>query len=185
MHPYVICTPRLGLRRWREGDREPFAYLNADSLVMEYFPARLSRLESDAAIDRFEQHHTDQGFGFWAVDWLETGQFVGFVGLAVPRFDAPFTPCVEIGWRLDRAWWGRGIATEAAGACLSYAFTTLGLPEVVSFTATHNERSQRVMEKIGMTYSAPFQHPSIPSGHPLAGHVLYRIRADQFAGGTL
>ncbi len=178
MHPYLIGTPRVGLRRWQERDREPFANLNADPVVMKYFPAQLSRAESDAVIDRFERHHTDRGFGLWAADWLETGQFVGFVGLAVPSFDAPFTPCVEIGWRLDRAWWGRGIATEAARACLTYAFTMLGLPEVVSFTATHNERSRRVMETIGMTYSALFRHPSLPPNHPLAEHVLYRIRAD-------
>lgn len=180
MHPYIIRTPRLGLRRWLDSDRTPFARLNADPAVMEYFPAPLSRSESDAFVDRIEQHHAAHGFGLWAVDWLATGQFVGMVGLAIPQFDAFFTPCVEIGWRLDRAWWGRGIATEGARASLSYGFTGLNLPEIVSFTATHNGRSRHVMEKIGMTYRAPFRHPNLPPDHPLAEHVLYLIRADRF-----
>lgn len=181
MHPYIIRTPRLGLRRWLDRDRAPFARLNADSAVMDYFPATLSRAESDAFVDRIEQHHATHGFGLWAVDWLATGQFVGFVGLAIPQFDAFFTPCVEIGWRLDRDWWGRGIATEDARAGLSYGFARLKLPEIVSFTATHNQRSRHVMEKIGMAYRAAFRHPNLLPDHPLAEHVLYRIGADDVA----
>lgn len=179
--PYIIRTPRLGLRRWHESDREPFARLNADPAVMEYFPHLLSRPESDALVDRIEQHHVERGFGLWAVDWLETGQFVGFVGLSVPRFTAFFTPCVEIGWRLDRLWWGRGIATEAARACLSYGFSTLNLPEIVSFTTIPNQRSRHVMEKIGLTYRATFRHPNLPPEHPLTEHVLYGISAGNLA----
>jgi RimJ/RimL family protein N-acetyltransferase len=166
------------LRAWRDEDLAPFAALNADPLVMEYFPATLSRAESDALAARVRNEMAERGFGLWAVEAPGVAPFVGFTGLAVPRFDAHFTPCVEIGWRLAREHWGRGFAPEAARAALAHGFERLRLDEIVSFTAVANARSRRVMEKLGMTHdpSDDFDHPSLVVGHPLRRHVLYRIR---------
>lgn len=172
----VICTTRILLRRWLPTDREPLAQLNADPRVMEFFPARLTRHESDAQFDRIQQHFQEHGFGFWAVEIPGTAKFAGFIGLGVPRFEAHFTPCVEIGWRLAAEHWGRGYATEGATAVLDYGFRELGLSEIVSFTSKHNARSRRVMERIGMKLaeSEEFDHPALPADHRLARHVLYR-----------
>ena len=172
-----LHTERLLLRRWREADCEPFARMNADQRVMEYFPAPLTRAESDALVDRIEAHFAERGWGPWAAELRATGEFIGFIGLSVPRFEAHFTPCVEIGWRLAAEHWGKGLATEGARAALDYAFTELRLPEVVSFTTLENLRSRRVMEKIGMTHDPgdDFDHPAIAEGHWLRRHVLYRM----------
>jgi RimJ/RimL family protein N-acetyltransferase len=171
-----ILTERLRLRGWLPGDREPFAALNADPQVMEFMPAPLSRSESDALIERIEAGLATHGFGLWAVEVRESAAFAGFVGLAVPRFRAHFTPAVEIGWRLAVEHWGRGYAGEGARAALDYAFDVLHLTEVVSFTTVGNVRSRRVMERIGMHHhpADDFAHPALPPGHPLRPHVLYR-----------
>jgi ribosomal-protein-alanine N-acetyltransferase len=176
--PADLRTERLVLRRWRDADRAPFAALNADPEVMRHFPAVLSRSESDALAERIEHHFTTHGFGAWAVEIPGVVAFAGFVGLSVPRFAAPFMPCVEIGWRLDRATWGKGYAREAARAAMAFAFDQLALPEIVSFTVPDNLRSRRVMEALGMTHdpSGDFDHPLVPEGHPLRRHVLYRKR---------
>ncbi len=180
----ILETPRLRLRRWLPEDREPFYALNANREVMEHFPAILPRGESDALIDRIEAHFDRHGFGFWAAE--HHGTFVGFIGLAVPRFKAAFTPCVEIGWRLARPWWGQELATEGARAAIEYGFGPLGLSEIVAFTVPANVRSRRVMEKLGMIYTQDFDHPSMPDGHPLQRHVLYRLRAsDQTADSAM
>lgn len=173
-----IETPRLLLRPWCNADREPFARMNADPRVMEFFPALLSTEQSNAWIDRSEAYMEHRGFGFLAAELRATGEFIGFIGLSVPSFEASFTPCVEIGWRLAAEHWGSGLATEGAREILRYGFTTLALREVVAFTATANQRSRRVMEKLGMTYhpADDFDHPKIPAGHPLRRHVLYRLR---------
>jgi RimJ/RimL family protein N-acetyltransferase len=170
-----IATPRLWLRRWRAEDLEPFAALNADPEVMEHFPSTLSREETAAAVGRVEKHFEDRGFCFWAVEVPGRAPFIGFIGLAVPAFETSFTPCVEIGWRLARPWWGQGFATEGARAALAYGFERLDLPEIVSFTVPGNVRSRRVMEKLGMRYSEDFEHPRIDPLHPLSRHVLYRL----------
>lgn len=171
-------TDRLILRRWRDSDREPFARLNADPRVMEFFPKPLSTEESNAGVDRVEAHFEKHGFGLYAAERIEDGAFIGFIGLAIPGFTAPFTPCVEIAWRLAAEYWGQGYATEGARAAVWHAFEELGLKELVSFTVPANVRSRRVMEKLGMTRSAAedFDHPDIPEGHPLRRHVLYRLR---------
>jgi RimJ/RimL family protein N-acetyltransferase len=173
-----LATTRLLLRRWREADREPFARINADPRVMEYFPAALTREESDTLVDRIDAHFTEHGFGMWAAELRDTGEFIGFIGLNVPRFEAHFTPCVEIGWRLAAEHWGRGLATEGARAVLDQAFHPLRLPEIVAFTTTANLRSRRVMEKLGMAHDPAddFDHPCLAEGHPLRRHVLYRLR---------
>lgn len=145
---------------------------------MEFFPALLSREESDALIDRIEMRFVDCGFSLWAAESHQNGEFIGFIGLSVPAFQAAFTPCVEIGWRLAASYWGRGLATEGACAVADYAFATLKLPELVSLTTAENLRSRRVMEKVGMTRdpAEDFDHPSLPKGHPLRQHVLYRLK---------
>ncbi|WP_227023385.1 GNAT family N-acetyltransferase [Actinomadura rubrobrunea] len=178
-----LTTPRLRLRRWRDSDRPAFADLNADPQVMRYFPAALTRAESDALIDRIETHFDRHGFGLWAIEHTATGAFLGFTGLSTADFHAHFTPAVEIGWRLARHAWGRGYATEAARSALAHGFTAAGLSEIVSFTAVPNQRSQAVMRRLGMTRDPrdDFDHPALPAGHPLRRHVLYRLTARQWA----
>lgn len=178
-----LRTERLLLRQWRPEDREPFAALNDDPLVMEHFPGHLDRAASDAMADRIETAIARNGWGLWAAEVLDTGEFIGFVGLAVPRFEEHFTPCVEIGWRLASSAWGRGYAPEGARASLAHAFGPLGLDEVVAMTIPANDRSQSVMRKIGMTRdeSADFDHPLIAEGDPTRRHVLYRITRQEWA----
>jgi RimJ/RimL family protein N-acetyltransferase len=175
-----VRTERLILRRWRESDREPFARMNADPKVMEFFPATLSREESEGLVDRIEAHFAEHGFGCSAAELKETGEFIGFIGLAVPRFESAFTPCVEIGWRVAAKHWGHGLATEGARAVVELALSELGLTEIVSFTTVENVRSRRVMEKLGMRHDAEddFDHPLVPEGHALRRHVLYRLRRE-------
>ncbi len=181
--PRELRTERLLLRRWRDADREPFAALNADQRVVEFLPGPLTRDESDERAARIEAHFAEHGFGLFAVEIVGVAPFAGFVGLSVPRFEAAFTPCVEIGWRLAAGHWGRGFATEGALAALRFGFEHLGLGEIVSFTVPDNVRSRRVMEKIGMT-RAPgedFDHPLLPEGHRLRRHVLYRLSRREFS----
>jgi RimJ/RimL family protein N-acetyltransferase len=174
----MIKTERVLLRNWERRDREPFARLNSDAHVMEFMPARLSPAESDLMVDRIENHFRKHGFGLYALELRGEGTFIGFVGLSIPGFQAHFTPCVEIGWRLSAEHWGQGLATEAGGVVVRFAFESLALDELVSFTVSTNIRSRRVMEKIGMTHdpSDDFDHPQLPEGHPLRRHVLYRLR---------
>ena len=181
--PEKIHTDRLLLRRWRREDREPFAAINADPQVMEFFPKLLTREESDARADRIEAHFAEHGFGVWAVELPGIVSFAGLVGLTIPPFSAHFTPCIEIGWRLAAEYWNRGYATEGARAALDFAFKYLVANEIVSFTVPANVRSRRVMEKIGMTHdvAGDFDHPSLPVGHPLRRHVLYRVGRDQWS----
>jgi RimJ/RimL family protein N-acetyltransferase len=171
-----LQTQRLILRDWQDTDLDPFAKMNADPEVMTYFPALLSRQESDSLVQRINVHHQAYGFGLWAVE--TTGSFIGFIGLNVPSFQAHFTPAVEIGWRLAREFWGQGFATEGAREVLQYGFETIGLREIVSFTSSLNLKSIAVMKRLGMTsqVSDTFLHPLLPSGHPLQRHVLYRLR---------
>ena len=173
-----LRTERLLLRRWRQIDREPFARLNADPRVMEHFPSTLTRAQSDAMAARIEADLEARGFGLWAVEIPGALDFAGFIGLSVPNFEAHFTPCVEIGWRIAPEVWGHGYATEGARAALAFAFDEIGLGEVVSFTVVANVRSRRVMERLGMHHSPrdDFDHPLLPEGHPLRRHVLYRIK---------
>lgn len=175
--PRELRTDRLLLRRWRPEDRAPFARLNADPRVVEFLPGALSREASDALADRIETHFERHGFGLWAVEVPGVAPFAGFIGLVRATFEAPFTPCVEIGWRLAAETWNHGYATEGARAALEFGFRSLQLAEIVSFTTVANLRSRRVMEKLGMTHSTSddFDHPLLPEGHPLRPHVLYRI----------
>lgn len=181
----MLRTDRLLLRRWRDEDLAPFAALNADPVVMEHFPALLTRAESDDMVARIEATFEAEGYGLWAVEVTATGRFAGFIGLWPATFDAPFTPAVEVGWRLAHEHWGHGYAPEGARAALDEGFRHLGLEEVVSMTTVANDRSRRVMEKLGMTRDPvdDFEHPKVPVGHPVRPHVLYRLTRAAWTAG--
>ncbi len=180
----TVRTTRLILRSWEESDLEPFARLNSDPRVMEYFPSVLSHKESNDLARRIIAKLEEQGWGLWAVSVPGVADFIGLIGLAKPSFEAHFTPTVEVGWRLAFDHWGKGYATEGAKAALAYGFETINLPEIVSFTAVHNMRSRRVMEKIDMHHDPKddFDHPKLPEGHPLRKHVLYRLNKPDWKG---
>ena len=172
-----VVTERLLLREWLPSDRVPFGHLNADPRVAQFLGGPLDRAASDALIDRIEVRWASDGHGLWAVERRTDRAFLGFVGLAAPMFEAAFTPCVEVGWRLDPAAWGHGYATEGARAALRFGFEELGLAELVSFTVPANLRSRAVMERLGMVRDPAddFDHPDLSDGHPLRRHVLYRL----------
>ena len=174
--PPILVTERLILRGWRRADLEPFARMNADASVMEHFPGLLSRRESDAFVRRIEATFRERGYGLWAIERRLDGTFLGFTGLIDQTFEAPFTPAVEVGWRLAAEAWGYGFATEAGREAVRYGFVEAGLDEIVSMTTPANVRSRRVMEKLGMTRDPAddFEHPRVPPG-PLRNHVLYRL----------
>ena len=167
---------RVLLRGWREEDLEPFAALNRDQRVMEHYPAVLTRAESDGFVrDRVVPAFAERGYGPWAVEVPGVAPFIGYVGLLAPTFEARFTPCVEIGWRLAFPAWGHGYATEAARLAVAHGFAEGGLDEIVSFTVPANRRSIAVMERLSMRADGEFEHPRLPPGHRLRLHVLYRL----------
>ena len=173
----MLTTTRLRLRLFRDEDLPAFSAMSSDPRVMQYMPKLLDRRESDAFVERIRQHHAHHGFGYWVIELPGIANFIGLAGLWVPSYQTHFTPCVEIAWRLARDYWGFGYATEAACAVRDYGFAQLGLKEIVSFTVPANQRSRKVMERIGMTYSPAddFEHPLLPPNHPLRQHVLYRL----------
>jgi 3-dehydroquinate dehydratase/shikimate dehydrogenase len=177
----TLRTERLLLRPWRSEDRAPFAALNADPRVMEWFPAPMTAVESDAVVKRIEKHFEETGWGLWAVEVRGTSSFIGFVGLSPSESTLGF-PSVEIGWRLAAEHWGNGYAPEAAVEALRFGFEDLLLDEVVSFTSVGNAKSRRVMAKIGMKRNPQddFDHPRLPRTSPLSRHVLYRITRGEF-----
>ncbi len=170
-------TERLILRAFTAADRHPFAAMNADREVMTYMSRSLDRAASDLFLARIQEHWEADGFGLWAIERLDDGAFLGFAGLSAPSFKAPFMPAVEVGWRRARTAGGHGYATEAGAAALDHGFEALGLAEIVSFTAVGNERSRRVMERLGMTHDPAddFEYPLVPSGHLVRRQVLYRL----------
>lgn len=182
--PATLSSGRIRLRRWREEDREAFAAMNSDARVMEFFRSPLSRVESDAMVARIEKQFGEHGFGLWAIEVPGVAPFVGFAGLTWARFSAPFTPCVEVGWRLAFEYWGHGYATEAARLALGYGFGTAALSEVVSFTSATNRRSRAVMKRLGMRRdpAEDFDYPGFSEGHPLRRHVLYRLVSSSYFG---
>jgi RimJ/RimL family protein N-acetyltransferase len=183
MDEHAICsTDRLILRHWLPSDYAAFAAINVDPEVMRFMPHPLSTEESDSLIKQIDMYFQIHGFGAYAVELRADHTFIGYIGLSTPSFQASFTPCVEIAWRLASNAWNRGLATEGARAVLKIAFERLHLNSIVSFTAEQNLASQRVMQKIGMKRdpSEDFEHPSLPPGHPLRRHVLYRLRAEDW-----
>jgi RimJ/RimL family protein N-acetyltransferase len=179
--PYILRTERLGLRRWSPGDLEPFARMNQDSKVMRYFPQALTRGQTEDFIAEIERHFEQHRYGLYAVDEMPSSEFVGFVGLYTATFEAEFTPCPEIGWRLDTPHWGKGYATEAARACLRQGFREFGIDEIFSFTSAINGSSVAVMERIGLRYRKSFLHPRIEKGSELCSHVLYALTRTEYS----
>ncbi|MCK5684258.1 GNAT family N-acetyltransferase [bacterium] len=176
-----LVTNRLVLRQWMKSDYQSFSKLNADPEVMEFFPDIYTESQSVAFINKTEELITKRGWGFWAVELKADHRFIGFVGLHKPEADLPFTPCVEIGWRLDKQYWGQGFATEAGNAALEFAFKKLLIDEVVSFTSQHNEKSKAVMERLNLIDTEEnFEHPNIAEGHHLRQHVLYKITKEHW-----
>ena len=177
MTPITLSTPRLLLRPWRDEDGDAFAAMFDDPAVMEFLLPAKDRAAIDAIVGRVRAHFDTYGFGWWAAELQSTGTFIGFIGLSHVPFEAPFTPAVEVGWRLASAYWGQGYATEGAKASLDAGFTQHGLDEIVSITVAANHRSWRVMQRIGMKRGPAddFDHPRVPEGHPLRRHQLYRI----------
>jgi RimJ/RimL family protein N-acetyltransferase len=173
------------LRQWMESDLEAYAQMNADPEVRRYFPTLMSRQEASDSLGRMRAAIAEKGWGVWAVD--VDGVFAGATGLSVPGFAAPFMPCTEVLWRFRPEFWGRGIARDAATQALAYGFSKLGLPEIVAFTSASNDRSIRLMERLGFVRDphGDFEHPSLPHGHPLRSHVLYRMMPGQAPDPTL
>lgn len=174
MQSYIFQSERLGFRTWQESDIPLLAELNADPEVMEFFPKIRTLEETVALVDRIKAHMAAHGYCFYAVDELASGAFIGFIGLMRPNFDCWFANYPEIGWRLRKAHWNKGYATEGAKRCLEYGFETLDFPEIYSYTALPNLRSERVMQKIGMEKVEIFEIPTLPEGHWLRTHVLYK-----------
>lgn len=179
MKIHEIETDRLRLRQWRDADYPVFACMNADAETMRFFPATLSVEQSNDLANYCRDLIEQQGWGVWALEEKATAAFIGFVGLHRPTDELPFSPCIEVAWRLVRAAWGKGFATEGASAALSFAFAQLAVPEIVAFAASDNTPSERVMQRLGMRRDAQmFEHPSFPPGHSLRKHVLYRAHPD-------
>lgn len=183
--PTILETKRLILRSWHEDDLEPMLKINQDPKVMEYFPAVVNKEETLSFIDRIFKHQDAYAYSLYAVELKSTHEMIGFIGLlhrTKAELDVPFNPSTEIGWRLSSKHWGKGLATEGAGAVLDYAFYVLDLPEIVSFTVVGNKKSRRVMEKIGLIYTPgdDFEHPKLPDDSPLKKHVLYRLTKAQY-----
>ncbi|GAF11581.1 acetyltransferase, GNAT family [Bacillus sp. JCM 19045] len=171
-----IETPRLTLRDWDTHDLPSFIKMNQDSDVMRFFPKLLSPAETTAFYERILHSFRENGYGLYAVEEKASGEFIGFIGFNHASFEAPFTPCIEIGWRLRKEAWGKGYATEGAKACLAYGFNQLPLEEIVSFTAKINKPSIQVMKKLGLTYVQTFEHPTVALSSPLREHVLYQTK---------
>ena len=172
---FMVTSQRLGLRKFKLDDLEAMAAINADSAVMQHFPSTYTTDQTHKFMNGVNDKIDERGYSMWAAELKETGELIGFVGISKVSFEANFTPAVEVGWRLAKKFWGKGYATEAAQACLKFAFEKAGLPVVVAFTATENERSENVMQRIGMTKTGEFDHPKIEDGHRLKKHVLYKI----------
>jgi RimJ/RimL family protein N-acetyltransferase len=173
----MIETARLVLRPWRESDLAPFAEQNADPVVMRFLGGPLTRAASDAYARAAEQHLAETGFCKWAVEAPGVAPFIGAVGLSRMKFQASFTPVIEVAWRLHRRFWGQGYATEAARAAMQDGFVRVGLREIVAITAVTNAPSRRVMARLGMTELLEFDHPNLAADSPLRRHVLYRLAA--------
>lgn len=179
---HEIKTKRLLLRQWKESDLDPFAQLNADPCVMEFFPSVKTFEESSKEYEAILEHFKKHGYGWWAVSAINHSDFIGFIGLRYIDFPAAFTPAIEIAWRLSHKYWGKGYATEGANASLQYGFEILNFPEIISFTSIINIRSQAVMKRIGMHHDPKddFDHPKLPKEDRLSRHVLYRLKASNW-----
>lgn len=178
---YLFQSQRLGFRKWRKEDLEEFAKLNADELVMEHFPNTLSKNEVIIFIEKLQAHYTENGFTYYATEILETGEFIGMIGLAFQKYKTKFTPAIDIGWRLKRSAWGNGYATEGAKRCLEYGFKELGIHKIISVCTFKNVKSEKVMKKIGMTKIGEFDHPELVDYREYKKHHCYEIIKKEYS----
>lgn len=178
----ILQTDRLTLRTWEDSDTTPMTQINLDKQVHQFLGVVADRQQTQAMITRWIKHYQEKGYSLYAVELKASHELIGFIGIITPNFEAHFTPAIEIGWRLSSKHWNQGYATEGAKAVLQYAFTQLGLEEIVSFTATTNLASQRVMQKIGLQQDkkGTFDHPNIDKDSPLMPHVLYRLKRSEY-----
>lgn len=173
MKNYIFKSKRLGFRNWIENDKPKMALINADPKVMEFFPCTLNKEQTEQFIDRMQSQFYKNGFCYFALDKLENNEFIGFIGISEQNFEADFTPCVDIGWRLSQKEWGKGYATEGAKKCLDFAFNIIGLKSVKSICPIINDKSEHIMEKLGMTKKKTFNHPLLKEHSKLESCVLY------------
>jgi len=173
---YTFTSLRLGFRTWRETDLPAFTALNTDPQVMRYFPAPLNPEASRALLKQLQAHYEVYGYTYFATELLDCKRFIGFIGLKFQDYEAPFTPAVDIGWRLRRESWGKGYATEGARRCLEYGFETLGLSSVVATCPTGNVPSERVMQRIGMQKQGEFEHPGLREHPQLNPCLWYEVK---------
>lgn len=177
---FVIISDRIIIRHWTEADLPHLIQMNQDELVMKYFPSILSKSETIQRYESMQAHFEKNGFGLYLIENMK-GEFLGYTGCMIADFESAFTPCIEIGWRFKKEYWGKGYATEAAKACLQYGFTELSFSTVHAFTSIHNHPSEAVMKRIGMQKKGEFDHPKIPASHHLCRHVRYQIEKDDYA----
>ena len=172
---YLFKSERLGFRTWSNNDLEPMTSINSDAEVMQFFPKTQTQDDTANFIKRMQKSYAENGFCYFAVELLSTGEFIGFIGLSIQTFEADFTPITDIGWRLSKNTWGKGFATEGAKRCLTYAFDNLKLDKVLSTSPIINTPSINIMEKIGMLKVKEFEHPLLLNNEKLKKCVLYRI----------
>ena len=177
---YLFKSERLGFRNWDPTDLDDFTLLNRDPEVMRHFPSPLTREDTKTLMDRLQRQFAEKGYTYFATELLQTGEFMGFIGLVWQEYKAPFTPATDIGWRLRKQFWGKGYATEGAKRCLEFAFNTLGLQKVVSVCPVSNHRSETVMKKIGMRKEGEFEHPGLPGNSRLNPCVWYEVKKRNF-----
>ena len=172
---YLFKSERLGFRNWRNTDLAEFATLNADAEVMEHFPKKLTQKETAQFIEKLQNHYDKHGYNYFATEVLETGEWIGFIGLAYQTYETPFTPATDIGWRLKKTAWGKGYATEGAKRCLELAFKELKLEKVIAICTQNNIRSEKVMQKIGMIKQGSFKHPKLKEYPDYENCIWYAI----------
>lgn len=177
INEYIFQSERLGFREWKNTDSLPFSKMNMDLEVMEFFPRILTKVESNNLVEKIKLMFAEYNYGLYAVDRLDSNEFMGFIGFWHPNFESEFTPCIEIGWRIKRQEWNNGFATEGASRCLKFGFENLNFSEVVSLTSTVNLKSERVMKKIGMTKLGEFEHPDIQDKSILKKHIIYKAES--------
>lgn len=177
---YEFKSKRLGFRKWKEEDIIPFSEMNMDKEVMEFYPKTLTPIETNEFVSRIKTMFQNYGYGLYAVDDLETKKFIGYIGFWYITFESEFTPFIEIGWKINKKFWNKGLATEGALECLKHGFYELKLKEIYSLTSKINIKSERIMKKIGMKKTAEFEHPNIESGSELKTHILYKIEKEEY-----
>lgn len=181
---YIFKSKRLGFRNWNKNDLTEFAKINADLEVMEHFPNPLTEKETAEFIMRLKTHYEKNGYNYFATEILESGELIGFIGLAFQDYKTEFTPAIDIGWRLKKTAWGKGFATEGAKKCLEFAFNKLNLCNVISTCTERNYKSESVMKKIGMKKIGTYKHPKLKEYPEYQNCICYGINKNAWQQGV-